>query len=155
MQKFNNKLPAPTRKPNQVDIPEPPMSVTHVYTRQHNKVGLEATYAGPFEIEERPSRSTVKIKVGLTPKGEPRYELRHWKDLRIAHMRPGTEVASRPKRGRPAKKDTSAGSEADLLTEVKSTESGAEFQNGVEASQGELFFGRISIKEKNYLHQIL
>ena len=30
-----------------------------------------------------------------------------------------------------------------------------EFQNGVEAPQGELFFGRISIKENNYLHQIL
>ena len=118
MQKHNNKLPAPTRKPSQVEVPEPPLSVTHVYTKQHNKVGLEPSYTGPFEIESRPSRSTVRIIVGLTPKGEPRYELRHWKDLRVAHMRPEAEVASRPKRGRPSK-NTSGGSGADLVTDAE------------------------------------
>ena len=118
MQKFNNKMPAPTRKPDQIVVPEPPLSVTHVYTKQHNKVGLDATFAGPFEIHSRPSRSTAKIQVGLTKKGEPRYELRHWKDLRVAHMRPEAEVASRPARGRPPKK-TSGESGADSATDVE------------------------------------
>ena len=48
----------------------------------------------------RPTRSTVKIKVGLTKAGEARHEVRHWKDLKVAHMGPDSEEASRPMRGR-------------------------------------------------------
>ena len=49
-------------------------------------------------------------------------------------MRPDTEVASRPKRGRPAKKGATGESGAALSTEVK-PESRAEIQNGVEVNK--------------------
>ena len=91
MGKHNNKLPNPTTKPNQTIVPEPPTSITHVYTKQHNTTGLEAPYCGPFPIVERPSRSTVKIKVGLTKSGEPSYELTNHEKL--ARPQSGTNVS--------------------------------------------------------------
>ena len=119
MQKHNNKLPSPTTHRSQVPVEEPPDTVTHVYTRQHNRVGLEAPYAGPFPVVARPTRSTVQIKVGLTKAGKDRLEVRHWRDLKIAHMRPEAKEASRPARGRPKKTPgaTSDPSEADFSAE--------------------------------------
>ena len=118
MHKTNEAPPIPTRQPHQEIVPEPPQSITHVYTKQHKTVGLEPSYAGPFEILSRPSRTQVVIKVGLTKSGEVRTELRHWKDLKVAHMRPEAKEAQRPKRGRPAKQPTSTRSEADCTTGV-------------------------------------
>ena len=103
LNKTDSSPPKPTGIPPQVEVPEPPESITHVYTWQHNKKGLEAPYAGPFAVVSRPTRSTVKIKVGLTKAGEERYEIRSWKDLKVAHMAPEAEEAQRPKRGRPSR----------------------------------------------------
>ena len=102
LHKHDNLPPNQTTKVQQELVPEPPLSVTHVYTKQHNTTGLQAPYCGPFPIVERPSRSTVKIKVGLTKSGEDRCELRHWRDLKVAHMGEATPEASRPARGRPS-----------------------------------------------------
>ena len=106
MQKSNNQEPKQTFKPNQEEVPEPPADVTHVYTRQHNTTGFDSPYQGPFKIISRPSRTTVVIKVGLTKSGEDRLECRHWRDLKIAHMRSDTPEAQRPKRGRPKSSPT-------------------------------------------------
>ena len=103
----NNKNPAKqTSKPQQTPVEEPPPSVTHVYTKQHNTTGLQSPYVGPFPIESRPTRSTVKIRVGFLKNGQPRYEVRNWRDLKVAHMDPETAEAERPKLGRPAKPTT-------------------------------------------------
>ena len=102
MEKLDNKSPKPTTSHPQPEVPEPPLSVTHVYTKQYNNTGLQAPYSGPFPVIARPSRTQVKIRVGYTVRGQPKYELRNWKDLKIAHLRPEAEEASRPKRGRPA-----------------------------------------------------
>ena len=45
-------------KPNPI-VPEPPSDVTHVYTLQHKKQGLDPSYCGPFRIIKRLSRSIV------------------------------------------------------------------------------------------------
>lgn len=129
MAKTNNMEAKQTTKPKQVEVEEPPETVTHVYTRQHNTTGLQAPYCGPFPIVSRPSRSQVKIKVGLTKGGLPRYELRSWRDLKVAPVDPDdVQEASRPNRGRkPASAkaqaeetfDTSGESEADFNPEVK------------------------------------
>ena len=48
-----------------------PDGVTHVYTKQHKALGLQPSFAGPFPVEERLSRSTFKLKVGYKVSGEP------------------------------------------------------------------------------------
>ena len=103
LQRNDNNPAAQTKQPHQELVPEPPDNISHVYTRQHKAQGLEAPYAGPFAVVSRPSRSTVKIKVGLTKTGEVRHEVRHWRDLKVAHMRSDAQEAERPKRGRPSK----------------------------------------------------
>ena len=101
MSKTNNIEAKPTTVPKQAVVEEPPESITHVYTKQHNTTGLQPPYSGPFPIVSRPSRSQVKIKVGLTKNGFPRYELRSWRDLKIAPVDPdNVQEASRPARGR-------------------------------------------------------
>ena len=94
-------MPTSTIKQNEVQPPSE--KVTHVYTRQHNTKGLQPRWAGPFKILSRPSRSTLKIKVGLTSQGEERVELRAWADVKPAYLRDDAEEAQRPKRGRPTK----------------------------------------------------
>ena len=107
MQKSNNREPIPTTKPQQTVVPEPPPDITHVYARQHKAQGLEAPYNGPFPVVSRPSRSTVQIQVGLSAKGEPRYETRSWRDLKVASKDPEAKDAERPRKGRPKKKSSS------------------------------------------------
>ena len=79
-----------------------PLDVTHVYTRQHQTTGLQCPFEGPFEILERPSRSTVKIRVGQYQDGRDRVEIRHFNDLKLAHPDSMASPVSRPKLGRPA-----------------------------------------------------
>ena len=115
MGQHDNKPPIQTDIPPQEPIPEPPLSVTHVYTKQYKTPGLSPSFVGPFPIEERISRSQVKIRVGYNIKNEPRFEIRNWKDLKICEVPPDITEASRPKRGRPSK--ASAPSEADNATD--------------------------------------
>ena len=131
--KTDLKPPKQTTPIKQLEVPEPPLDVSHVYTRQHNTTGLEAPYKGPFPIVARPSRTQVKIRVGYSKNNKPRYELRNWRDLKIAHLRPDAEEASRPKRGRPSgskairnqtdnSHDTSVQSAADNTTDINKTD---------------------------------
>ena len=100
-----NKFPV---QPSNHSKPEPelpglPIEVTHVYTRQHKAVGLQAPYEGPFLIVDRPSRSTVKLKVGQFKSGEDRFEIRHLNDIKAAHPKSMAAPAQRPVLGRPSK----------------------------------------------------
>ena len=85
------------------DLPEIPSDITHVYTRQHKAVGLQTPFEGPFRIESRPSKSTVKIEVGIFKSGEKRYEIRHLNDLKLAHPDSLAAPVQRSKLGRPSK----------------------------------------------------
>ena len=85
------------------ELPELPPNITHVYTRQHKAVGLQTPYEGPFRVESRPSRSTVKIEVGIYKSGEKRFEIRHLNDVKIAHPESMAAPAQRSKLGRPSK----------------------------------------------------
>ena len=90
-------------KPENV-LPSLPENVTRVYTKQHKASGFEASYAGPFEIVEKISKSTIKIQVGLKANGEPIYELRHLNDVKLEHPNSLVAPAIRPRKGRPLKK---------------------------------------------------
>ena len=74
--------------------------VTHAYVRRGKTTPLSHKFDGPFQIVERMGSSCVKLRVGSTAKGEPRFETQHWENLKPAHMRPEQEVAQRPTRGR-------------------------------------------------------
>ena len=78
-----------------------PPEVTHVYTRQHQTKGLQTPFEGPFRIESRLSRSTVRLEVGTYKDGSKRYEVRHINDLKLAHPSSMAAPASRPALGRP------------------------------------------------------
>ena len=108
MEKVNNKPPIQTSIKPQTPVEPPPKTVKHVYTKQHKTVGLQAPYCGPFPIVSRPSRSTVKIKVGVHKDNSPRFEVRHWRDLKICHLPTDAKEAQRPKLGRPAKNATAS-----------------------------------------------
>ena len=76
-------------------------NVTHVYTKQHKALGLQPSFAGPFPIDQRLSRSTFKLKVGFKVSGEPIYEIRHLNDLKAAEPDSHVAEAVRAKKGRP------------------------------------------------------
>ena len=112
----NSAVPTSSHKPPEKPLPDIPVNVTHVYTRQHKTTGLDCPYEGPFRIESRPSRSTVKIEVGIFKNGEKRYEIRHLNDLKLAHPDSLAAPATRPTLGRPK---TSGTSDAQSSTEAK------------------------------------
>ena len=116
LSKLDQAPPKQTSSPSTNPIEEPPQSVTHVYVREHGTKGLDSQFRGPFPVIDRPSRSTVKIRVGFFVNGAERHQIRHWRDLKVAHMRSeDTMEAARPKLGRPKKSPqaTSPSSEAD------------------------------------------
>ena len=115
--KLDQAQPKQTSSSTNNPVEEPPKSVTHVYIKEHGVKGLEAQFRGPFPVISRPSRSTVKVRVGFFANGEERHQIRHWRDLKIAQRRSeDTPEASRPKLGRP-KNSPSVTSEAANLTE--------------------------------------
>ena len=92
--------PSAHTKQNHV-LPNLPPNTTHVYTKQHKALGFQPSFAGPFPIIQKLSRSTVKIKVGNKVNGEPIYEVRHLNDLKAADPDSHVSEATRAKRGRP------------------------------------------------------
>ena len=143
MGKHNNKEPIPTSIKPQVEVPEPPLSVTHVYTKQHKTTGLQPSFIGPFPVVDRPSRSQVKIRVGFDVHNNPRYELRNWRDLKIAEIPEGAEEASRPKRGRPPKATSAQSKIAIPPDEPGKTTSGHNKDDGEEQNNNKSEGGKI------------
>ena len=55
--------------PKSIYMPDETLTATHVYIKQENPKGLLQSYTGPHPIIERPSQSTVKVKVGTFKSG--------------------------------------------------------------------------------------
>ena len=92
--------PSNHRAPEKL-LPTIPDNATQAYVRQHKKTGLQAPFDGPFDIEERLSRSTVKLHVGNLKDGTKKFEVRHVNDLKFAHPKSLASSIHRPSRGRP------------------------------------------------------
>ena len=126
--KTANPAVQPSRhSPLEKPLPEIPANVTHVYTRQHKTTGLQPPFEGPFRIASRPSRSTVKLEVGIYNNGEARYEIRHLNDLRLAHPESLVAPAVRPKLGRPSA--VTSQSDVQIQTETPTNSNDANNQN--------------------------
>ena len=83
-------------------LPVIPDTATKAYIRQHKTTGLQAPYEGPFDIEGRLSRSTVKLHVGNLKDGTKRFEIHHINNLKFTHPESLASPIHRPSRGRPA-----------------------------------------------------
>ena len=101
MSEVDNTPPKPTTIPKQLPVEDPPDDVTHVYAKEHKTTGLQAPFTGPYPVVARPTRTTVKIRVGHNIRGQPRYQIRHWRDLKIFKAPAEVQEAERPKLGRP------------------------------------------------------
>ena len=111
LQMLLNKVKTTTSRPaNQTSNhskPERPLQglpdgITHVYVRQHHTKGLQAPFEGPFKVDSKVSKSTIKIEVGRFQDGSKRFEIRHLNDVKICHPKSLAAEASRPKLGRPS-----------------------------------------------------
>ena len=106
--KTNNEVKQPSRHSlPEKPLPEIPVEVTHVYSKQHHHTGLQPNFEGPFLVAERTSRSVWKIEVGSYKDGRKRYEYRHLNDLKLAHPKSLATPVERPKIGRPSKATSS------------------------------------------------
>ena len=127
-----DKIKAKTDRPatqTKLNVPnpqvlEPDSDVTHAYTLQHNKTGLDPSYKGPFEIVKRLSRSSVRLNVGTYANNQMRTEDRHWSELKAVKLPKSTISEKRPKLGRPSKnfKPTSTNADPTTFTGFKTEE---------------------------------
>ena len=69
-------------------------------------------YVGPHPIVDRPSDSTIKVKVGTFKSGVKNVQLHHWSNAKPADLRDNFTEAEMPLRGRPPKKVDSPGGSA-------------------------------------------
>ena len=102
-------------------MPSTTDTATHVYLKKDNPKGLLQSYTGPHKIVDRPSYSTIKVKVGTFKSGVDNIQLHHWSNAKPALVRAGAEEAQMPVRGRPKKQpdpDTSVKSDVQPTTEV-------------------------------------
>ena len=75
---------------------------THVYVKVEDPGALCPRFEGPYKITDRPTRSTLQVRLGSFVDGSPRLQVYNWESCKIAHLRPGAQEAERPKLGRPA-----------------------------------------------------
>ena len=78
-------------------------TATHVYIKQENPKGLLQTYTGPHPIVDRPSHSTIKVKMGTFKSGIENIQLHHWSNAKPAQLREDAVEAQMPVRGRKPK----------------------------------------------------
>ena len=89
--------------PKKTYMPDETLSATHVYIKKENPKGLLQSYSGPHPIVDRPSQSTVRVKVGTFKTGVDNVQLHHWANLKPARLREDAVEGQMPVRGRPPK----------------------------------------------------
>ena len=87
-------------QPDQPYMPEETENATHVYIEVGHPENLGMKFMGPFLIVDRPSPTTITVKVGITKRGLPRLETHHWSRAHVAHLRPDAILAERTDLGR-------------------------------------------------------
>ena len=75
-------------------------NVTHVYVKVDEPRGLNPRFEGPYRVIDRPSRSTVTVRVGSFADGNPRLLTYSWSHCKPAYLRDGAVEGSRPNIGR-------------------------------------------------------
>ena len=102
--KMAARPPVPTSSPVIHNNIEETLQATSVYVKAANPLSLCPKFDGPYPIVSRPSRSTIKVRIGSFANGQPRHLTLHWSSCKVANQRPGALLGSRPKLGRPSNK---------------------------------------------------
>ena len=84
-------------------MPTTTETATHAYIKVDNPKGLMQSYVGPYKIVERPSMSTIRVKVGTFKSGAENLQLHHWSNAKPAIMRADATEGTMVTRGRPSK----------------------------------------------------
>ena len=79
--------------PKPTYVPQNFEDATHLFVKLESPQNLGEKFTGPHLIVDRPSNTTVTIKVGYTKGGLPRLQTHHWSNCRVAYLRPGTQDA--------------------------------------------------------------
>ena len=74
---------------------------THVWVQEPKPTPLGPVFRGPYPINQRLGKSCLQVSVGVFDNGTPRFDVVHWNNCQPAVMKPGAEIATRPKLGRP------------------------------------------------------
>ena len=104
-------------------------NATHVYVKVDCPVGLAPRFEGPYPIVSRPSRSTVKLRLGSYANGVPRLQEYHWSSCKVAHLRDGASDGQRPNLGRPRNKPDTLAEEPSSKPSDSIDESGGVHEN--------------------------
>ena len=64
-------------KKNEENVPIALETATHVYVKKENPKGLLQTYTGPHKIVNKPSHSTIKVKIGTFRWGVKNLQIYH------------------------------------------------------------------------------
>ena len=99
-----------------------------MYLRVGKPAPLGPPVKGPYRIVERPSMSTIRVKVGTFKSGAENLQLHHWSNAKPATMRADATEGTMTTRGRPSKSTSSSDvhratdeSEADYVDTSKQT----------------------------------
>ena len=76
---------------------------SHVYIKSADPQSLCPAFEGPYPVVDRPSYSTVTVRLSYKKDGSPHLQTYNWNRCKIAHLREGAEAAARPRPGRPSK----------------------------------------------------
>ena len=59
---------------NKVYMPESALRAEYVFVKRGKPGNLGKQYDGPFKVEERLGNKCLKVRVGTTAQGEPRFK---------------------------------------------------------------------------------
>ena len=88
-------------------MPDSALQAEHVFVKRGKPGNLGKQFDGPFKVEERVGGTCLKIRVGSTAQGQPRYETHHWNNMKPAVIQESTEIQERPNPGRKKRKEDS------------------------------------------------
>ena len=88
------------RPPDVIHMPPETKSASHVYVKFEKQNNLGQKLIGPFPIIDRPTNTTLTIRVGYDAQGHPRDETHHWDRVQVAHLCPDVTDFERVRLGR-------------------------------------------------------
>ena len=87
-------------------LPATTQNATHCYIKIDNPKGLLQLYDGPYRILDRPSESTIKVRIGTFKSGAENVQFHHWSNAKPAKLREDAVEGTMKPRGRPPKTST-------------------------------------------------
>ena len=88
----------------QVYMPDSALQAEYVFVKRGKPGNLGKQFDGPFKVEERVGDTCLKIRVGSTAQGDPRFEVHHWNNMKPAIIQETPDLQERPNPGRKKKR---------------------------------------------------